>query len=625
MKSIFTTLLFSLFLAVVSSAQQTVVWSEDFADGLSGWETIGISPATALWTYTSNGAAAGAFFAGTIQGASASNGAVIFDADFATTMGDPNNAPTTQPYPAYQSELISPIIDLSGETTPLSLRFAQMVVTLNDPFDLPPTSFQISTDGGATWGDAINANDDLDANMVRNNSKRVFPLEGIQGVSQFRIKFTFAGDFYSWTLDDIELVQRECNNIRINTGWVCRADNAQYPKSQVSTINYMSDIANIGGCDATNVQLNILMRRATTNLYQDSLHYGTIGQDSVAENQIFDQAYNMDSIKGTYTCRYILSSDSVDFDIADNSFVYAYTVTDSTFAKERGSTRNVLPSASNWDLGEKHTWGFGNYFYVPNGNGYEVTSVFFGIQNPDELAGSFVTLKLYEIADEIANTVSISTSERTLLAFGEYEFTGNESMPFYKTVKIYNFLDEMLPVSLQDNKGYIVMAEYVSANEETTMTMMACDSIDYGPAIWASEQLGTPRFGPILAIGNDNLDVDFSTNGFGRSLVPVVRMNVNRSASSSTKDVVLDDSNKVLAYPNPANQSVNIEIQLAEMANNATLHITDVFGKIISQQPYSNLYNKKLNYDCSNFAPGVYFAKLTTEKGYKVAKFTVQH
>lgn len=132
-----------------------------------------------------------------------------------------------------------------------------------------------------------------------------------------------------------------------------------------------------------------------------------------------------------------------------------------------------------------------------------------------------------------------------------------ESMPFYKTVKIYNFLDETLPVSLQDNKGYIVANEYVSANEETAMTMMACDSIDCRPGNLGIRAIeGTPRFGPILAIGNDNLDVDFSTNGFGRSLVPVVRMNVGRSASSSTKDVMLDDSNKVLAYPNPANQSV---------------------------------------------------------------------
>ena len=172
----------------------------------------------ALWWWSPNGSVrSGALFnAATgevvINSPTAANGAMVLNADYLTTRGLSANVPAgPPPYPQYTSELISPRIDLSAVTANVSLSFYQLVRFLNVSSSAPATtlrtSYAISTDDGATWGDAINVNPDL-ANNTAQQSQRLFPLPGVQGSANVRIKFIWSSDFYYWALDDIALLEQ---------------------------------------------------------------------------------------------------------------------------------------------------------------------------------------------------------------------------------------------------------------------------------------------------------------------------------------------------------------------------------------------------------------------------------
>lgn len=76
-------------------------------------------------------------------------------------------------------------------------------------------------------------------------------------------------------------------------------------------------------------------------------------------------------------------------------------------------------------------------------------------------------------------------------------------------------------------------------------------------------------------------------------------------------------------YPNPAKDFITINLE--DKFNNLTLEFLDITGKILYKNTYlsnNNTFNTQIN--VSNYKSGVYFIRLTTEKGTETRKIILQ-
>jgi hypothetical protein len=92
---------------------------------------------------------------------------------------------------------------------------------------------------------------------------------------------------------------------------------------------------------------------------------------------------------------------------------------------------------------------------------------------------------------------------------------------------------------------------------------------------------------------------------------------------ASLRSIGIDEENKLLIvlYPNPANDKVII--QLPPNLNIENIFSLDVAGKIVHYQGRNNSDNLEIN--TSHWAEGMYFIRISTNKGEWNYKIVVKH
>lgn len=612
-----------------------ILWTADFNGGANGWtnNNVSLPPGidTARWYWDPVGRIGNGYFADpdalNIQSPTASNGAMVFNADLFTTGGDAGSPPSGAPatYPKYHSELISPAIDLSGNTFPISLKFNQYALLLNPSPNAPQdpntnagirTSVSWSTDGGVTWSDPINANPTLPVNTFSSRTlQTTIPVPGVKSAANFKVKFVFACDFYFWVIDDVEIVVRKEHNLQANTFFGI-APNAVTPASQVEPFGFVCDISNIGGQTETNVNLNVTIKNQAGNtIYTADKPYGSITSDSTAENQVFGN-FTPPAVIGVYTGAYTLTSDSIDVNPADNVRNWDFEISDKWFAKERGATTNVTPSADN-------SFAFGNCYYVVNANDpvtgepLAFDTMTFGVANASEIAGKFFTLKLLEWDGDTNGDGQANPDEYNLISFNSYTFDGSEDDEILKAHVDLDGKD----VPLKANTYYIALAEYEDiVGDGQDVFMLCATNYDYGGMNLASDSLGASRYAPMLDVG---LDGNFSTVGFtpGWNTVPITRLSI-KPMTVSTKDLAEDNLIKI--FPNPANDFINVDFDLTEKYEGLYVNVTDLSGKVLRSASLENIQKEQVTFSVRELPTGTYHVRIVTKDGSRTLPFIIQ-
>ncbi|MEL6865004.1 MAG: PA domain-containing protein [Bacteroidota bacterium] len=623
--------------------EDDVLWdSGGFANGLGDWEVVGVSGDTALWTYTANGAATGALTGGlAISSPTAANGAMILDADFLTTKGSQANIPSGPPssYPQYESELISPVIDCS-DCDAVMLNFHQYNLPLNGS-----TTMSYSLDGGTEYSDPITIETENvltanEQNLVGTEEIRLL-LPELNNQGNIRIKFTFNGDFYFWIIDDVRLIRPEAHNLRVMENWWAIPLNIRTPASQVEEFGFVADIYNAGGQAQTNTNLNVTITEAsgTVPTFSADFAYGTIGPDSLAENQIFPETFTPEKdLPTTYTMTYTVSADSTDFDETDNSLSVEFRTTDTEYAKETGRTRDLLPVDALWPDGAPHSWSIGNYYYITRSSDnvggvdikYEATSATIELSDLSTHAGKNLIVWLYEWVDDNGDQLAQNT-ERNPAGFNTYEVLGTESVPFRLEIPIFDFNgdpDDPTFAPLKDETEYLLVLQITTDEDDDDFAVEASEEYDYGAAVWRTEQLGVPRYSHVLGIGDEDYyrlapTDDFGTTNFGHDIVPVIRLNVQPFDITSTSE--LDEANLVVLTPNPANEVLNANISLVNASDNVSIKLLDLTGKVVHVQEFSNFQQDNLLIDVSTLPSGAYFFHILTDEGQRTRRVMVQH
>lgn len=180
----------------------------------SGWTALSVydsggsqTPGLAFWTRNLQGYSQGAYWEGTtpVNSPSQANGVGIFDSDYLDNNGIVGSFGLGQSPSAHRGELISPPIDLSGFTDQLiMLKF----YSLYQEFQIDSLSIAASTDGGITWGTAVDYRT-YQAPLSKRFVYVPFPtdtLAGVANLTQVRIKFVFQGDYYFALVDDATIM-----------------------------------------------------------------------------------------------------------------------------------------------------------------------------------------------------------------------------------------------------------------------------------------------------------------------------------------------------------------------------------------------------------------------------------
>jgi len=614
--------LFITLLALAGSLQgQTPFWSEDFAGGIpAAWTNVDASGQGVIFEWcddpqTNGGDSCPSWFNDALNqqdpfaATTATNGFANCDSDEAGELGSD-----------HMTRLTTDAIDCSGQGE-VWIRFESHIGVYSVGANVGAL-LRVSTDN-VNWT-TYTPFPDLTTSVRWSANPEVVILDiSATAANQATVylQWQWQGNWeYHWNLDDIGLFPGNPtapNDMRVNTNWYAVAPNYFWPLSMVEPFSFMADIENVGSEAQTNVNLNLTMTDDGGNVvFTEDLDYGTINADSLAENVPFTGFFTPEAM-GVYTGTYEVTADAADAYPENNSVSFEFWVNDTLFAKENGGFAN-RPADSNWDEGEAWSWAYGNYFYVPEAAGNFFKNVFFAIEAPEELEGETVTISIYEWIDANEDEAANPNERGTALANLFYTLTGEETADTLLSMPVANLDGE--PIPMEDQTGYIVMVEFQTDQEGTTIEMGFSQDINYGAMIARSILEGAGRYASLLGIDGDLAQTDYEILGFGYDVVPVVR--VSFGEPSSVNEISLDGEFSV--FPNPANNEVSLDMNFTETMENVTVQLFDINGKLLAVQNLDNVKHQPASFQVRDLANGTYVLKVTTEKGIHTERFNVQ-
>lgn len=219
---------------------------------------------------------------------------------------------------------------------------------------------EVSTDG-TTWPD-INTFEVSEADpgtryelwpdmatqdAVDNPTYKFFDLTSIAGGQEtVYLRFRWKGTWgYSWMVDDIELfdlpeaslaMTYESSTDYNNTG---EYELGVYTPAQQATLNFRSDITNLGSADQLGVSMTVSVNgtEVGTSAATDVLYGET--------DSLYVNGYAVPTTPGDYTIDYMINMDAEDFDPSDNSATGAFSVDEWQMGRDNGVFTSIYPGA----------------------------------------------------------------------------------------------------------------------------------------------------------------------------------------------------------------------------------------------------------------------------------------
>ncbi len=486
---------------------------------------------------------------------------------------------------------------------------------------------------GSDWVDwtdkEINTEFPLNSNFFDSDVQRHF-LPGAAGHDSLQIRFIYNDNYYFWVIDDVKLVETECNNMRLTDHyaippWV------QVPSNQIPEFAAFSRIHNAGACAQTNVNLNFRLVDTYTNaeVFNQDLSVGYIEPNSTADVFI-PKLIHLPDYPANYKGIYTITTDSVDFNPANDSISFSINVGGHVFAHEDDFTRSISVNTALYDFGAHLSYAFGNIFH-PKADA-AVDHIIWGANNPEDMAGKTVLIYLIQWTDTNDDLIAQS-SERQFIGYNEYRFTGNEVDNVIIESPMENFINPGSSVFVRKGFHYIAVVEYVASTpEDPQFFMLANDTRDFSAQIQAIDSafakgltdsrlfmtaLGFSPDGNISNIDYEvrELDVNDDRLHFGHNMVPLVRLILSHADTVHTKND-LPPNTLISIHPNPSSDIIVVRLEFL-------IPYVDVHLSLINSLGQS-VYNKVLNgtiqshnesINVREMIPGNYLLQVETKDG----------
>ncbi len=588
---------------------QTIVFSEDFSNGLDG--NNGMGPWTIsgtngnVWRRTTTGTI-GAYSSpnhNPLNSTTASNGWMIFDSDSANT-----NFSVTPPViisapVKLVGSLSSPTLDLSA-TPNVELRFYQRMRYCCR--QATGHYVEVSTDGGTTWPTRIpvdnhkavyvDPNSDLATNS--DSGSRLYSINLHNALSadpgNVKIRFTQEGTtdnsltHYFWQIDDVELVTLPTADLKMyhasTTFW--NGANSTYDSLPYS-IFPISELRARGLSmgyfnNSAGTAHNVLAKFSTDDGYSQQVSLGDVPVFSWDTAHAPAPGWMPTASVGTHTVYFQLSSDSIDATPVNNADTLQISVSDFIYARDA----NRLTSSYTDYGGATQPFKVGNMFHVNmNENLYGIDVA---ISSESDINFEMNALLLDDNLASLAET-----QYHTILAEDTCPFGGNKFVSF-----IFD-----TPQSLTAGVDYFVCVQHFGG---------------------ANAKIGESGISPARS---SFLYSDNQPSGAGwyyTTSTPMVRMNfaqnIGIGAANVSNGVGLGQN-----YPNPANTgSTRIDFSLDQSAP-VTMELRDVSGKLVKTLVAATMAQgvHHVDVNTADLGAGVYFYTLTTGKNTSTKRMTV--
>jgi hypothetical protein len=629
------------------------LWWETFAGGLeaNGWTTEGTcgvvdSNANAGWKFLPEGLVdkgAWLFPGAAISSPTICDGAVGVDSDYEDNGGSQAQEDAgTGPCPApAQHILISPEINTSEWTAVgLSLQWNQAVRQY-----LSTYFFSYRTkDGAGDWSEwvdfQVNTEFVLNSDFFNTDVQRHF-MSGAAGHDLLQIRFVYNANYYLWAIDDVKIVETEANNLRVQSNFYAIAPWATIPSNQDYPFGALADIRNAGASNQTNVVLNhtVVDTDTQAEVYNEDLVYGTVVADSTYENRLNPILIELPTAPGgsyNYTGTYTLTQDQDDFDESDNVISFNYSVGGNTFGLEDGFTRSVAVANGVYDDGAPLSYALGNYFRPIEDA--VVDKIVWGVNNPADMAGQTVQIYLLQWTDTNGDQIAES-GERRFVGFADYTFTGNEGDNAILEAILENFDNPGEDVTMQGGLGYIAIVEYqASFAADPQFFLLASEARNYGAQVLAMDTavaygltdqhvytavLGHSADGNIANIDYEvtELDVNDDRIFFGHDIVPLIRVVVDSVVNTIDQ---LSPDNTITAYPNPANEHVQVKLEFTQPYSDVKLRLIDNQGRVVFYRSLSQTITEHIEMmSVSELPSGNYMLQVETVDGQRTIPVVV--
>lgn len=571
-----------------SSNRETVIWSEDFANGIPlTWSNSG-APALAVWEYRgpstnpnqlvgSRGSCLPDGNVGeAITSATSANGFVIFDSNYWDNNLNPctvDNFGTGQAPGPHLAYLTTSPIDLTGFEN-VSLVFEQYI-----RYYLGNTRVEISVANGP-W--EVLYTNIFEQGITTQNTQTVrMPLPANAGnQSNVKLRFVYDGLYYFWQLDDIRLVQGYANDLLIEnssygdfdlnnpdhtTGFEMM-EYTQYPSAFAPIVHLKSNVFNFG----TNTQTNIALHARVKDDYSGALLYESAspvlpslapGNDSV----LISGEFQMVPTVSDYSVYFNSLQTEIDENTDNNLDTLHFKITPVTYARDENSLGSMfLPS----EAFANAPFEMGAVYLLPSGQQLHSVSVAMGEGTtlPCSVYATVFPFSLSTgIGGAIATTQDIAVTEADINSFGE------------ASMKVLSF-DTPLFLS----QGLYLVAVGSPNNAFQAVIGLSGKSEDL--SAWV-------RF------NNSNNDLFYLTR------TPMIRMNFGPVSNITEQPF----GQPFEIYPNPATESISIRLNEKE---SALIEIFDEKGRRIHSQK-SNTEASKIETNVSNLPSGIYTVRVT--------------
>jgi hypothetical protein len=620
-----------------------VLWGDqpgqgDFDGGLNDWTLQGIQCSggqpseNALWVHSITGMPVYAVdwaFIEPLKSRTACNGSMLWDG------GNLNTGLGTCPRP-HEGALISPIIDISAfNVDDVSAIFFQSLERSSSGRQY----LDYSLDGGLTWiENEINTEKNLTASGTGagyyNEEYRV-PLPGAAGAANLRLRFRFAGQFYWWIVDDVRIIERECNNLSANP-FFAMAPYGAWHVDQLSDFAVMIDVESLGACPQTNVKVDFEIRNEAGELvYEQTRDIGTLQPNQLDENTLFEMCASLPqgTPVGRYFGSYTVYSDSIDFNPTDNVQHFEFVVHQRLMSMDvpEGTYTGIRPG------GTPSKYMMANYYYIPRGANYRMCEAEIGISNATLMAdiGGDVLVYLFEWDDLNGDGNMQFNSEANRIAFNQYFFEPGDPNNAIYTIEL---LDENDPnfspcVQLKDDQGYVLAVEYIppfGSQDQYLFVLSQPGSVANFRATWfAHNPSGAGGLGancsPHRGLGvstNDSDNIQFF-GSFNSGATPVIRMVLDGVVSTDPVEDVSEVQFRL--WPNPVSDLLRVEFDNPMYQDRAVLRIIDLQGRVVAEEWGIDLTQGVWMHDVSRLSNGIYFLSLVSKEGVQTERFIVQH
>lgn len=414
------------------------------------------------------------------------------------------------------------------------------------------------------------------------------------------------------TRDDGDLLLAEVDNGNPVTAafYIPVIDNAHAvyhyatPQDQILDLDEMDiTVFNNSNHDETNVVATVVITDPAGN--QTTLTENVANIPANTDSTIsFTNAYTP-ADSGSYTVEFSVTADSATFN--NEVITQNFEITGHTWANDNGTSIGAIIPAG---FDQTFRYDVGNFFFT-GANPATVTHASFGLEVPDSVDGETFDIILYDCDVNLDGTLDgTDYADFQAVAFANYTVDA-ATMPANDTVVVE--LTALLGSSIDLAAGgtYLITVQYdalLSPNGNTVppnYIHSSPGSYEFVNSIVYTDQLYTGGWS-----GNWNAILRLHTDGF------------IQADPNSTEAVQLDNS-KINVFPNPTTDFVSVDLDLADISKNVDITITDINGRVIATQSFSNVQSDRFTFDVQDYAAGNYFIRVRTEEGFRTKHFSV--